>query len=80
MHVLAQQHGGGIGQALLDRLVEEFRSWGCCNAHLCVVAGNERAQAFYRRNGWRLLGPAGGHDVCGAQVPILRYRLDLTVG
>lgn len=78
MHVLAKQYGTGIGQALLDRVVEEFRCWGSSSARLCVVDGNERAQAFYRRNGWRHEGPAGTLEIGGAEVPILRYRLDLT--
>jgi GNAT superfamily N-acetyltransferase len=77
IHVLAQQHGAGIGQALHDRMVEEFRSWGSTRAHLWVVDGNERAQAFYRRNGWRHDGTRSRHDVAGAEIPILGYRLDL---
>lgn len=77
IHVLAQQHGAGIGQALLDHVVEEFRSWGRTVAQLWVVEGNDRAQAFYRRNGWRADGTRSMHDVGGAAVPILRYRLAL---
>jgi ribosomal protein S18 acetylase RimI-like enzyme len=79
IHVLAAQHGSGIGQALLERVVEEFRRWGVASAHLWVVAGNERAQAFYRRNGWRHDGTRSRHQVGGAEVPILRYRLALDV-
>jgi len=44
---------------------------------LHVIEGNERAQAFYRRNGWHLCGPAGSHEVAVAVVPILEYRLAL---
>ncbi len=77
IHVLAPQHGCGIGQALLERMAEEFRTWGRTDAHLWVVAGNERAQAFYRRNGWRQDGTRSKHDIGGAEVPIVRYRVDL---
>jgi GNAT superfamily N-acetyltransferase len=75
IHVLSPQHGSGIGQALHDRLVAEFRAWGSSTAHLWVVDGNERAQAFYRRNGWHHDGTRSKHEIGGAEVPILRYRL-----
>lgn len=42
-------------------------------AHLHVIEGNERVQACYRRNGWRLCGPAGSHKADGTVVPILEY-------
>ncbi len=71
IHVLPECQGTGAGQALMDA----FASWGVTNAHLHVIEGNERAQAFYRRNGWRLCGQAGSHEVGGAVVPILEYRL-----
>jgi len=56
-------------------VVDAFREWGAADAHLHVIAGNERARAFYRRNGWHLCGPVGSHEVGGAVVPILEYRL-----
>jgi ribosomal protein S18 acetylase RimI-like enzyme len=78
IHVLPARHGSGAGQALHDRLVEDFATWGCSAAQLWVLEGNERAQSFYRRNGWAL---DGGRDVAtigGAGVPILRYRRPVT--
>ena len=42
-----------------------------------MLAGNDRAQAFYRRTGWRLAGDAGLHDIGGAQAAHVRYELDL---
>jgi ribosomal protein S18 acetylase RimI-like enzyme len=74
IHVLPDQQGTGAGQALMDVVIAAFCQWGVAEAHLHVIEGNERAQAFYRRNGWRLCGPAGSHEVGGAVVPILEYR------
>ena len=50
INVLAAHHGTGVAQRLLDRAV------GDRPAYLWVVEGNERAQAFYRRNGFRIDG------------------------
>lgn len=74
IHVLPDQQGTGAGQALMGAVLNAFDEWAVSEAHLHVIDGNERAQAFYRRNGWRLYGPAGLHEVGGAVVPILEYR------
>lgn len=74
IHVLPEQHGTGAGQALMNVVMDTFCQWAIAEAHLHVIEGNDRAQAFYRRNGWRLCGPAGSHEVGGAAIPILEYR------
>jgi ribosomal protein S18 acetylase RimI-like enzyme len=75
IHVLPEHRGTGAGKALLDAVVAAFGQWGVSDARLHVVAGNERAQAFYRRNGWHLRGSAGNHEIGGASVPVLEYGL-----
>lgn len=75
LHVLPSHHGTGVAHALMDAVVDAMTSWDVATAHLFVLEGNERAQAFYRRTGWVLCGPAGTHDVGGAEVPVLRYEL-----
>ena len=77
IHVLPSRQGTGAGQALMDAVLGALGEWAVTEAHLHVLEGNERAQAFYRRNGWRLSGPAGVHAVGGAEVPILEYRRTL---
>lgn len=47
IYVLAAAHGSGAGQALLDA------SLGDRPAFLWVAEHNPRAEAFYRRNGFR---------------------------
>jgi GNAT superfamily N-acetyltransferase len=78
IHLLPRHQGGGAGQALHDALLDRFATWGCSSADLWVLRGNERAQSFYRRNGWTHDGTTGEHDVGGAVVPILRYRRPVT--
>ncbi|NUS52515.1 MAG: GNAT family N-acetyltransferase [Nocardioidaceae bacterium] len=73
IHLAPDRLGSGVGQALHDALLDEFVGWGCVRAELWVLRGNERAQAFYRRNGWAHDGRTSEHDVGGAVVPILGY-------
>ena len=77
LHVLPDHHGTGVAQRLMDAVVAAVRTWQVDRAHLLVLEGNERAQAFYRRTGWELCGAAGTHDVGGAQVPVLRYEREV---
>jgi GNAT superfamily N-acetyltransferase len=44
LYVLPRGHGSGLGQALLDTAI------GADPAYLWIMAGNPRAEAFYRRN------------------------------
>lgn len=46
INLLAAHHGCGLAQEMLDLAL------GDQDAYLWVVEGNERAQAFYRRNGF----------------------------
>ena len=77
IHLLPESVGTGLGRALMDAAVEEARRQGRRRLHLFVLEGNERAQAFYRRTGWRLTGDAGLHDIGGAQAAHVRYELYL---
>jgi ribosomal protein S18 acetylase RimI-like enzyme len=74
IHLLPERRGGGAGQVLHDALLARFAAWGCTSATLCVVRGNERAQSFYRRNGWTHDGTTSSHEVGGVVVPVLVYR------
>ncbi|WIB26216.1 GNAT family N-acetyltransferase [Curtobacterium sp. MCSS17_015] len=47
IYVLAAMHGGGAGQLLLDAVL------GDAPAFLWIADDNPRAEAFYRRNGFR---------------------------
>jgi GNAT superfamily N-acetyltransferase len=78
LHVMPNLYGDGVGQSLHDRLLADFARWRCGTAVLWVLDGNERAQSFYRRNGWVHDGGRTSHEVGGAVVPALRYRRPVT--
>lgn len=65
--------GNGIGRALLQRAEESMRSSGFRRALLWVLAGNERAERFYRAAGWEADGEKV-EDFQGATVTERRYR------
>jgi ribosomal protein S18 acetylase RimI-like enzyme len=56
LYVSQQWHGRGVGEALMRACVEEARSAGRRTMWLGVWEHNGRAQAFYRRWGFRVVG------------------------
>jgi GNAT superfamily N-acetyltransferase len=73
MHVHPDRRAAGIGQLLHDEILHTMRAWACINAQLWVVAGNQRAQAFYRHNGWSEDGTRSTHTIGGGTVETVRY-------
>ena len=78
--------GRGVGSALLDAAVEAMRERGYPEAVLWVLAGNDRAEAFYEARGWR---PDGGRRAAeypgvtfetGAEPFETRFRLPVPPG
>ena len=53
VHVDPPATGQGVGLALLERAVAEFRAGGLREATLWVVSDNSGARRFYERAGWR---------------------------
>ena len=58
--VLPSYRRNGIAQALLDALFAEAQARGCESVFLEVAAGNEGAQALYRKNGFLPVGRRAG--------------------
>ena len=77
IHVHPERHGSGAATALHDEILDIMRAAGCGSAILWVLEGNERAQAFYRRNGWTFDGTRDSHPIGGADADILRYARTL---
>ncbi|WP_244931270.1 GNAT family N-acetyltransferase [Nocardioides sp. W7] len=65
LYVRAAHWGTGVGYALLEEAI------GDRAAYLWVLAGNQRAIAFYERQGFRLDGTQDEHDE-GLHVRMLR--------
>lgn len=53
IYVSADHRGAGIAQHLLASAEQQIATNGHTRAWLAVVAGNDRAQAFYRKQGWQ---------------------------
>jgi GNAT superfamily N-acetyltransferase len=56
IYVLRAFHRGGFGAALMEASVDIARAWGADVLWLGVWEHNERALAFYARNGFREAG------------------------
>lgn len=56
IYVRASAHGSGIAQQLMSVAVENARAEGAQSVWLGVNQQNERANAFYERNGFVLVG------------------------
>ena len=53
LFVLPAWWGSGVAADLLAAAVAAAREAGFCQMRLCTPAGQGRARAFYRREGWR---------------------------
>ena len=52
IYTLSRFHGGGVGNALMERAVSHARNEGYLRLLLGVYSGNARAQAFYAKQGF----------------------------
>lgn len=66
IYVLADLHGSGAGQLLLDAAI------GLDSAYLWILDDNPRADAFYRRNGFVRDGTERDYLMLGHPVRIVR--------
>jgi GNAT superfamily N-acetyltransferase len=69
IYLLAEAHGSGLGQALLDAVLGE------APAFLWVADGNPRAEAFYRRNGFDRDGAVAEHPVTRGGASLRAVRM-----
>ena len=56
IYTLAPLHGGGLGAALMARAVDDARAAGRRRMLLGVYGGNARAQRFYGKQGFAIVG------------------------
>ena len=75
--VAPDRWGGGVGQALMARALEELRASGFLEALLWVHADNRRARRFYEAGGWRLDGAEKEQEPFGRPVKVVLYRIPL---
>jgi ribosomal protein S18 acetylase RimI-like enzyme len=65
IYLMASEHGSGLGQQLLDAVA------GTRPAQLWVMRGNDRAIAFYRRNGFE----PDGVEVTDDRLGVVEVRM-----
>ena len=65
LYMLSAAHGSGLGAQLMDWVVETARARGAGEMFLSVFTQNHRAQNFYRRYGFEIVGPY--HFMVGKQ-------------
>jgi ribosomal protein S18 acetylase RimI-like enzyme len=56
IYVLPDHHGGGVSNALMDLALATAEEWGVRRVWLGVNQGNQRAQRFYVKSGFRING------------------------
>lgn len=77
IYLLPQVVGAGIGRELFARATTRLRDLGYARATLWVLASNEHSRRFYDRAGWRWDGSESEHRFDCANLPIVRYAVDL---
>jgi ribosomal protein S18 acetylase RimI-like enzyme len=69
-----QYWGWGIGRSLIAQARSQLSRQGLATAVLWILAGNERAQRFYRADGWQFDGHRRQEYVWGALADEVRFR------
>lgn len=77
LYVDPDRWGAGVGRALIHEARARLVSQGYAEASLWVLAGNERAERFYRSDGWAPDGSRRPAMVAGFSVEDIRYRRPL---
>jgi len=77
LHVDPDYWRRGIGAALVSAARTRLRDLGFRNAMLWVLAGNVRADRFYRTDGWMPDGANRTDTVWGVEVNEIRYQRSL---
>lgn len=77
LYVDPERHGVGVGRALIHEARARLARQGFREACLWVLLGNERAERFYRIDGWSPDGARRPAMVAGFSVEDIRYRRPL---
>lgn len=73
MYVHPDHWGSGAGAELMRQTIADFESAGFSRACLWVLAGNERAQRFYRKHGWSDDGVSQSLQIGGTTIIEVRF-------
>lgn len=78
LYVDPDHWGRGIGKALVAEARRRLVKQGFSHALLWMMAGNDRADSFYRKDNWLPDGNSRSESVWGVSVDEIRYRRTLT--
>ena len=79
LYVHPDAWGGGIGVALVSAARQELVEQGFRHGIVWALAGNVRADRFYRNDGWVPEGTQRTDTVWGVSVKEFRYQRDLKI-
>lgn len=74
LYVEPSQWSNGVGRILLAESCRALLERGFDRAVLWVLAGNDRAERFYRSAGWRREGSKRDEDVWGVDAHVVRFE------
>jgi RimJ/RimL family protein N-acetyltransferase len=77
IYLLPDVAGRGIGRDLFTKASARLRALGYERATLWVLASNDRSRRFYGAAGWSWDGTTSEHRFDCANLPIVRYAVDL---
>jgi GNAT superfamily N-acetyltransferase len=80
LYVDPDRWGRGVGRALMSEARARLAGHGFEEAVLWILAGNARAERFYRIDGWTPDGSRRMGEVWGLTVDEIRYRTRLARG
>ena len=73
LYVLPEQMGRGVGAKLLTAAMDALRTDGYDRIYLWCIAGNHRADAFYRRHGFSPSADRVDYRIGSGPVTDIRY-------
>lgn len=74
LYVDPERWGQRIGRALIEQARARLYGRGFRRAVLWVLTGNDRAERFYRRDGWEPDGKSRTESAWGVRVDEIRFR------
>jgi L-amino acid N-acyltransferase YncA len=69
--------GTGVGRALTERALTDFRDRGFRGAIWWVLGSNDRTRRWLERTGWRMDGATRSEDLRGFELREVRYSIAL---
>ena len=73
LYVLPDQMNHGVGSSLMHAAMDALRTDGYDRVYLWCIAGNEHAEAFYRRHGFTLTADRVDYRIGSGDVTDVRY-------